>query len=280
MREQFLTDPDEQIGAIESLASKLPSNPTAVLQDMMRTAHNIKGSAQIAGFTDFGDAVHEVETIFQTLLKHSLSESGLHDCMMLTRRLGTLLRKKFEALRDNTSEEHRDIAAWEVTVQGLTTIAANSPTVDQEPPRQQNQSLPADFDNWGLEIAPESPEPVPDTATMDFAQSAATDIKPDAPADEQEPAPAKGMDMSLGWGIFEDSEPANTPAPVKSPAPEATHIAVNANPASEKGNNAAATTPKQPTHTPTPTIKKPVKNHQLLERSPELIIRLQPLENI
>ena len=84
MRDQFLTDPDEQVGAIESLASKLPGDPTGVLQDMMRTAHNIKGSAQIAGFTEFGDAVHEVETLFQTLIKHSLSENALQDCMMLT----------------------------------------------------------------------------------------------------------------------------------------------------------------------------------------------------
>lgn len=199
LQEQFLSDPDDQMDQIELLALGFAENPAGALKDIMRVAHNLKGAAQLVGLVEFSQFVHQSETIFQAMSQHSYSEEDRANAASLIRRLGTLLRKKFEAIRDKVPENSREMAAWDVTLKGLGVVIEGSPkipTVETSLPSSSPSPSSAPNQGWG--------------------------VFEDTPAIAASPAAEP-----QGWGVFEDTPPtAVLTTPVQSapaaPAPKET----------------------------------------------------------
>jgi purine-binding chemotaxis protein CheW len=204
LREQFFSDPDDQIGQIEILASALPDDFYGSLEAMMRTAHNLKGSAQLAGIGEFGDLVHEAETIFQEIQARKFTDEDIQNAKMYVRRLGTLIRKRFESIKSgDKSNDHKEAATWEVTIQSLRLMCSTSEPAQSIPDAAPDDfSKPADkFDDWGLSLTPN-----PEAAAQVAAPASSVETAPAVVAPQ---ASSSETDFSKGWGIFDDA-PAET----------------------------------------------------------------------
>jgi chemotaxis protein histidine kinase CheA len=157
LRQQFLADPDDQVGQIESLANYFSENPKKTLQDMMRVTHNLKGAAQLAGILDFSEAVHQAEETFQALWKCDLNPDDLDTCLKLSRKLGTCIRRRFESTRDQKAFDHQDQANWESAILGLNLISSKSPKTQPEHNADSTAVVPKEMDDWGIpSVAPQN----------------------------------------------------------------------------------------------------------------------------
>jgi purine-binding chemotaxis protein CheW len=204
LREQFFSDPDDQIGQIEILASTLPEDFYGSLDVMMRAAHNLKGAAQLAGVGEFGELVHEVETIFQEMQARKFTDEDIQNSKMYVRRLGTLIRNRFESLKSgDKSNDHKEAATWEVTIQSLRMMCSTSePAQKPSAPVPDASSKPADsFDDWGLSLTPGPEAPAPVAAPAPSVETLPAVAPPQAASSE--------TDFSKGWVIFDDA-PADT----------------------------------------------------------------------
>lgn len=83
----FLDEAVEVLQRWESTCLELDSNPsTELLNDLFRSAHNLKGSARSVGLLDFGNFVHKVEDLITKLKVGELKPSAaivstLLDCL-------------------------------------------------------------------------------------------------------------------------------------------------------------------------------------------------------
>jgi chemotaxis signal transduction protein/HPt (histidine-containing phosphotransfer) domain-containing protein len=201
LREQFLSDPDDQMDQIEILALGFIENSSGALKDIMRVAHNLKGSSQLCGLPEFSHFVHQCETVFQSLSLHVYSDDDLANAAALIRRLGTLLRKKFEAIRDKLEVVNsRELAAWDATIKGLTLIADSSPLVSVDP-NQTAVEVPtsSSADDWGFGNAAEATSSELNSP-MESTPMESNALETKTPESEAVAAPA-----NQGWGVFEDT---------------------------------------------------------------------------
>ena len=154
LKQQFLRDPEDQMPAFEAEATRYLEAPRETVAYLMRIAHNLKGAAQLAGFSEFAVSLHDAESVFQEMAKHKISDDGVQACALLIKRLGVLLHTQYRCLVEGQHEEDRDVASWQSTISGLKHAVQSAPILDAEAVVSQSE-VPANTpsggaDDWGF----------------------------------------------------------------------------------------------------------------------------------
>lgn len=74
MRSHFLEDPEDHLEKLKEQAALFAEHPVQVIESTLQICHNLKGSAQAVGFSNFGDVLHQVEDTLDLLKQSDFSE--------------------------------------------------------------------------------------------------------------------------------------------------------------------------------------------------------------
>jgi two-component system, chemotaxis family, sensor kinase CheA len=119
LMEVFLSEADEQLGAMEQIAIALESHPgdQERIQSIFRCAHTLKGNASTLGLTDFCDLAHALEDVLDALRARRIGVSG--DLTNLLLQAIDSMHEMLVGLKAGRAEarpEHRlvlrELAAW------------------------------------------------------------------------------------------------------------------------------------------------------------------------
>jgi two-component system chemotaxis sensor kinase CheA len=149
---QMLLDAEQQFLSLQAMAKAGVACPAELHDELFRLAHNIKGSATIAGFPTLSTFVHGVESLLTTIRNGSMSSDRvalLLEAVDRVRSMVDALKSDFDAHFDNETFLKKIKKACEVSHPDLIVTAA--PSIPEFLPAQPGLAKPSETVRISLE---------------------------------------------------------------------------------------------------------------------------------
>jgi chemotaxis protein histidine kinase CheA len=190
----FFHDAEDLIRDLQQEASKYCKNPADSLRNMMKIAHNLKGSSQLCGLESFSKMMHDFESCLDPLREKAFTIDHSQSLALYLKRLAGILEQSFFSLRDNLPIEQKSLSDWEITVKAISSIKGSSAKSSIRDDVIVNVKA-VDTDDWGLSSVSSNQSPM----NPDSPLSEGSSVIPPNPSEQV-------LSVSdSGWGLFEES---------------------------------------------------------------------------
>ncbi len=201
---EHLADIENQLLKIESDGENLD---TALVNEVFRAVHSVKGASGFLGFSVLGRLAHELEGVLNLIRNNQLVPTSSHTDIML--RAADTLRGMVE---DIENSNNADIAAHESELQSIVAEAPGPPaTTPPAAPSSPSAASETLAEAQSTEQPAEADAPDPAESASGDETSAAAGQESEVPADEppptepaqeaqpqQQPAPSRPAESSTG----------------------------------------------------------------------------------
>lgn len=160
LQTQFVRDGDDLVGLLKETASRFAEQPPEALRGMLRLLHNLKGSAQLCGFKDFGQCMHDLESVFQDLASRILTQDHEKYLAPDIEKIAIVLEEQYESLKKHKVIGEPAHEVWKVLLAklarygSLLPIRERTPLITEDSPEDNDWKIaPQSSDGeqgWGL----------------------------------------------------------------------------------------------------------------------------------